>query len=307
MKIQCAKCKSMNPPSEEKCQTCGADLLPGLGRLRWISGFIFSILGMILFGYMGFSILKSPHPSGFLFMLIAIMMGFFAFSLFIVLKGPSKPVRYVSRAKRHLKIDPDQAYDDFTKAVRLQPSLLMAHQGRGLLFDQVNLSIEDLSKEIEFLTSTLKTSKSLKEKLREELAKQTIDLSNKRISSEGEIGMANESLRHLIQLLDFMWENIEDIHQFKTPVVGFGTGVTLHLRGKTRKNIQETRIELYRKGLVKATGYCRRCKEDVEPDLDFDCSKNKSHGKIDRVKLFVPDTPSNHAGGDSTRMPTAHE
>jgi len=292
MRIQCTKCQSMNPPSEEKCQTCGADLLPGFSKLKRISSIILAVVAMIFFGYLGFMFLRLPHASGLVLVPFVLLIGLAALLLWAAIKGPAKPVRYVFRAQRHLKIDLDQAYADFTEAVRLQPSLLLAHQGRSSLYDKVDLSIADLCQEIEFLTGTLRTSGRSREKLREVLAHQIMELSQKRINRETEMGLANESLNHTLQLLDFIEANIADIHQFKTTTLGFGTGVTLHLRGQLRKNIQKTRAELYRGGLVKAIGYCRRCKEDVEPDLDLDCSRNKSHGQIDKVRFFVPDTPS---------------
>jgi len=292
MSIQCAKCKSVNSPEAEKCQKCGADLLPGFGSARTVG----VILGFFFMALMGFAAFMSGGDS--YKCLIPMGIGVLAFTLWGVsrLGHPSMQYRrYENRARRHTKTDPDQAYADFTKAIRLAPWSLTAYQGRCSLHDKVDLSIDDLCEEIEFLANTLNTSSRrsvLKKDLREILARQIVELSIKRINREGELGLANEVLSHQVQLLDFMEANVEDIHQFKTDTIGFGAGITMHLRGELRKNIQKTQTELYRRGLVKAIGYCRRCKEEVEPDLDLDCSKNKSHGKIDKVRFFIPDMPS---------------
>jgi hypothetical protein len=299
MSIQCPKCKSMNPSSEEKCQSCGTDLLQGYGRANRIVAIVCLAiiwLATILCGCLGF--LNQNPLIG--YTSIAVGIALVPFTLWAARKGPAQYILYENRAKRHMKIDPKQAYQDFTRAFRLVPWSRTALRGRSLLSDKVDLSIDDLCEEIGSLTDGLDTSSrrnALKHDAREILAREVIELSIRRINREGELGLANEVLSHQVQLLDFIEANVEDIHQFKTDTIGFGTGITMHLRGELRKNIQKTRTELYRRGLVKAMGYCRRCKEDVEPDLDLDCSRSKSHGKLDRVRLFVPDTPSQSLGG----------
>jgi hypothetical protein len=271
-----------------------------MSQFKRLFGIVVGSLMLIVFGYLAFKGLSSSLPLvG--YASIA-MMAFLAFILLVGIKGQPPFLRYEARAKRHQNIDPEQAYADFTKAIRLAPWSHTAYQGRSSLYDKVGLSTEDLSEEIEFMAKTLKTTGRSRQKLREELAKAIIELSTMRVNREREAGLANESIGHILQLLDFMESNVADIHQFKTPTASFGTGVTLHLRGELRKNIQKTRTDLYQAGLVQAVGFCRRCKEEVEPDPELYCSRDRSHGKLEKVRFFVADPSIHRAQAEATRI-----
>jgi len=127
--IICVKCKEPNPPELTKCLKCGTDLLPGenigsrLGSLMvgFVAGAIGLGIGLFLAGHPEIvessEICLLTNPAAWFFAAIASPITGIASAL----KKTPIYIRYENRAIRHQEGEPQQALDDFTKALELAP------------------------------------------------------------------------------------------------------------------------------------------------------------------------------------------
>ncbi len=122
--IQCAACKAENDSQAITCATCQADLLPGVSTSeRWK---LFGMLGFFAVVTGGLAYLSYRISQGAVCIGIAIVLGLLAV---LMLAGGTSEMfartppwhRYWLRAKRHKKIDPEQAIADATRALDLAP------------------------------------------------------------------------------------------------------------------------------------------------------------------------------------------
>jgi len=132
--VICRKCKANNPPEADRCEQCGANLLPGesLGeRALWLVG---GIIGTGLSAGMLYLLSTNPESietSEFCLFTnpVVWMIGIFVFpisGLVSALRKTPLYKRYENRAKRHINLDWEQALTDFSKAIELAPKKVQA-------------------------------------------------------------------------------------------------------------------------------------------------------------------------------------
>ena len=125
--IHCQKCKTVNAPDREKCQSCGTSLLPGRGAGARIGG----LLAGLAFGALSVFIvvrifegaempdLGCAFTSPVYWIIAAV--GSPLIGLVYALQRTPAHETYSERAKRHLALDAEQALADFNQALQLAP------------------------------------------------------------------------------------------------------------------------------------------------------------------------------------------
>jgi hypothetical protein len=206
--------------------------------------------------------------------------------LFLSLSKTPVALRYKMRATRHVSVDPGQAFADFTKAVELNPSDIESWKARGLLYDRLDLGTQALQNEINLLNSAMAKRN---EKLKGELAQQTVRLYEKLIHGLETTGETREVVRTQLLLLDFIEGNVSSLAQFQTDTIGFGTGVTLSIRRGMKKQIREARQNMARAGLIRAIGSCPICRQWVVAGPDLQCPNDETHKQLVDLRFVMPD------------------
>ena len=287
--IHCQRCKAQNPPTQTSCQNCGADLLPGIGRGNRIAVLVLGVFAALALGILAVMALPEPEAEGMRCVVNTLLLGAALMLGFSLLRGLGKTplaARYRMRAGRHVPIDPEQAFADYTKAVEHNSSDLASWKARGLLYDKVDLGIPALQDEIRLLSGAMVKEK---EQVKGELASQTVRLYEKLIHGLGSTGESQELVRSQLRLFDFMERNVGSLVQFKTDTVGFGTGVTLSIRRDMKKQIREARQSMARAGLVRAIGTCPICGKEVVATPDLQCPNYETHKHLRDLRFVMPD------------------
>jgi RNA polymerase subunit RPABC4/transcription elongation factor Spt4 len=125
--VTCDRCKTVNPPTQKRCQNCQRDLLPG--RSAWVRlGVLIVSLALGAFG--AFILVKMAQGAdlpdlGCAFTSpvywVIFTIGVPLLGLVYALQRTPAHEKFVDRAKRHLSIDPAQALADLSKALNLAP------------------------------------------------------------------------------------------------------------------------------------------------------------------------------------------
>jgi len=123
--IHCQKCKTQNLPDQVTCDHCGAELLPAKGFGSRLGSFLLGIIVTLITLIPVYFIFRAetPHPIlkwiGYFFIALAFL--FLSYFTLEAVRKTNIHERYAIRAKRHLKLDAQQALADFTKALELAP------------------------------------------------------------------------------------------------------------------------------------------------------------------------------------------
>ena len=124
--VHCPKCKTQNDPAQATCSKCGAELLPARGigsRLGMLLGLI--LLCGVLPAIPVYYIFRPETPNPILkwvgYILIAGAVMGLMYAFYDSFRKTLIHERYAIRARRHVKLDAQQAIADFTKALELVP------------------------------------------------------------------------------------------------------------------------------------------------------------------------------------------
>ncbi len=156
--ITCKKCQAINPNEVEICQNCGADLLPGESFKDRLGIFLIGIFGgAVSLGILIF-LMNNPELTETSQCCIftnpyAWFLGILGLPITGILNAVRKtPIykRYENRAKRHIEADPDQAIEDFSKAIDLAPE-----KQKASLVKQRSELYKKLGREEDFLKDRL--------------------------------------------------------------------------------------------------------------------------------------------------------
>ena len=292
--IQCQRCKATNPSTESHCQRCGSDLLPGTGRANRIVAIVLGVIMALLLAVPAYLTMRDMPASGnaleeakcivtFLFLGAGLLL---VFALYMALHKTPEGMRYRMRAYRHIRIDPEQAFADCTKALEYMPADPLLWKARGTLYDKLDMGTEALQEEIKALNNAFTKAKG---KLRNELASQVITLHERLIGQFESTGLAQEAARYQLRLLDFAEAHINDLLQFQSDRLGWGTGVTLANRSILRKQLQDKRLAMCEAGMVKAIAYCPGCTQVVEADSTLRCPNSPGHRKLLDIRYVMLD------------------
>lgn len=209
-----------------------------------------------------------------------------AFALYMAFRKIPEGRRYGMRAYRHIALDPQQAFADATKALEYTPADPLLWKARGTLFDKLDLGTEALQEEIKTLNNVLTKAKG---QLRNELARQVVRLHERLIGQFESTGLVQEAMRHQLRLLDFAEAHVNDLLQFQSDRLGWGTGVTLANRSILRKQLEEKRLAMCKVGMVKAIAYCPGCTQVVAPDSKLRCPNSPSHRRLLDIRYVMLD------------------
>lgn len=158
--IQCLKCQSENTTDRNKCQECGADLLPGEGISDRLGNLFAGIFAGILSGIGAYLLIKSDvelpdclliSPQACLFATIAAPI---AGIVSAVRKTPLYK-RYATRARRHVELDPEQAIADFSHALEIAPEKEQAGllKERAALYEKLGMEEEATRDELDYTSA----------------------------------------------------------------------------------------------------------------------------------------------------------
>ena len=149
--IYCQKCKTQNDPTQDRCNNCGADLLPAEGiksRLRNLYTGLIMVLILAIPAYFIFR-METPHPilKWIGYLLIAVIVVLFYFTITTTISKTQTYERYALRARHHMKLDTQQSIADFSKALEFAPqteriSLLTE---RATIFENLGMKPELVS------------------------------------------------------------------------------------------------------------------------------------------------------------------
>ena len=128
--IICANCKTQNPPERKECLNCGVDLLPGENFKDRIGTFIIGLVVGVFGGFASYFLFTHPEfaESKEFCMLtnpvIWLMITFVSpiSATVTALRKTPDFLKYKNRAARHEAEFPDQAIDDYSKAIDLAPA-----------------------------------------------------------------------------------------------------------------------------------------------------------------------------------------
>jgi tetratricopeptide (TPR) repeat protein len=124
--IHCQKCKTQNDPAQVVCSNCGAELLPARGIGSRLGTLLLLIVACgVLPAIPVYFIFRPETPNPILkwvgyFLIVGAVMGLM-YAFYDSFRKTLIHERYAIRARRHVKLDPQQAIADFTKALELVP------------------------------------------------------------------------------------------------------------------------------------------------------------------------------------------
>jgi len=132
----------------EKCNKCGADLLPGDTFKDRIGNTFAGILGGVVAGFVAYLLIAHPEftesselciltqPTAWLFATVAIPIS----SIALAVKKTLEYLKYQNRAYRHIDKESEQAIADFSKTLELAPEKKHAPilKARGDLYVKLN-------------------------------------------------------------------------------------------------------------------------------------------------------------------------
>jgi uncharacterized OB-fold protein len=158
--IQCLKCQSENTPDREKCQECGADLLPGEGISDRLGNLVIGILAGVLSGIAAYVMIESDielpdcliiSPQACMFTTIAAPIA----GLVSAVRKTPLYKRYATRARRHIELDPEQAIADFSQALETAPEKERAGllKERSTLYEKLGMEEEATRDELDYTSA----------------------------------------------------------------------------------------------------------------------------------------------------------
>jgi hypothetical protein len=158
--IQCLKCQAENTPDREKCQECGADLLPGEGIKDRLGNLVIGILTGVLSGIGVYLMMKHDievpdcliiSPQACLFTTIAAPIA----GLVSAVRKTPLYKRYATRARRHVELDPEQAVADFSRALEIAPEKERAAllKERASLYEKLGMEEEATRDELDYTSA----------------------------------------------------------------------------------------------------------------------------------------------------------
>jgi tetratricopeptide (TPR) repeat protein len=124
--IHCQKCKTQNDPAQAVCSHCGAELLPARGIGSRLGTLLLLIVACgVLPAIPVYFIFRPETPNPILkwvgyFLIAGAVMGLM-YAFYDSFRKTLIHERYTIRARHHIKLDPQQAIADFTKALELVP------------------------------------------------------------------------------------------------------------------------------------------------------------------------------------------
>lgn len=158
--IQCLKCQSENTADREKCQECGADLLPGEGISDRLSNLVFGIVGGILSGIVAYLMIESDIelPDCLLIspqLCLLTTIGAPIMGIASALRKTPLYQRYATRARRHIELDPEQAIADFSQALEFAPEKEQAGllKERATLYEKLGMEKEATRDELDYTSA----------------------------------------------------------------------------------------------------------------------------------------------------------
>jgi hypothetical protein len=158
--IQCLKCETNNLATLEKCDACGANLLPGEGIGERIGNVIAGILGGIIAGVAAYLMIQAEieTPDCWIISPASCMFAAFAVPVMGIVSALRKtPLhqRYARRARRHVELDMEQAVADYSKALENAPEDERAGllKERAELYEKLGMQEEAVRDRLEYTSS----------------------------------------------------------------------------------------------------------------------------------------------------------
>ena len=159
--VICPKCQEQNPPDSKLCLNCGSDLLPGETIKERIGVLITGIVAGIVAVIIAYFLIQNPDfaesrelclltdPSAWIFAAIVCPIAAF---LNTIRRTPEFR-KYENRAKRHLQIFPEQAIDDYSKAIEIAPDKHKASliKSRSELYRKMGKEEESIKDQLEYM------------------------------------------------------------------------------------------------------------------------------------------------------------
>jgi hypothetical protein len=287
--IHCHKCKTVNPPSAEKCSKCGKDLLPGSSFSERVTGFgcmivlaAISIPGMYFCSRSAIAIGEGTGRSIALLILGPVMaVIFLIIALVIAFRKVALFERYQNRAERHIKLDPQQAIQDYSQAFANLPRKtsdlgFQLKNKQAEVFTQLGMINEAQANYQQALAiiEDLYQSKPQKEKLK---------YMEERANLLEKLGRQEESDREGLNYTYLAEKALPE----KKIAMGAMEGFEKANIDSKRKVIYEKRKAILDRGLFITMGYCRKCKTAVQLDYTLHCTVNPKHEKIDSIRFVL--------------------
>lgn len=287
--IHCHKCKTVNPPNAEKCSKCGKDLLPGSSFGERVTGFgcmivlaAISIPAMYFCSQSAIAIGEGTGRSIALLILGPIMAVFFLIiALVIAFRKVALFERYQNRAERHIKLDSQQAIQDFSQAFANLPQKtsdlgFQLKNKQAEVFTQLGMINEaqaDYQQALAIIED-LYQAKPQKEKLK---------YMEERANLLEKLGRQEESDREGLNYTYLAEKALPE----KKIAMGAMEGIEKANIDSKRKDIYEKRKAILDRGLFITVGYCRKCKTAVQLDYTLQCTVNPKHDKIDSIRFVL--------------------
>jgi hypothetical protein len=71
--------------------------------------------------------------------------------------------------------------------------------------------------------------------------------------------------------------------------IGWAHGQAIIRRGEFLNGLQEERLRLFRDGIIKAIGYCHRCRAAYKLEAELCCSTSTKHKRLKDVVYTIPE------------------
>ncbi len=279
--IICPKCKAKNEPQRTTCHACGSNLLPGetLGsRMGCLVGGL--LCGVVFIG-IAIAFVKAMQEGGLSSILdlglkttgLLIVVGLYAlggltFGLYQAFRRTPEYEKHAMRAARHVRDEPEQALADYARALELSPTEKLRvpyWEQRAKVYQELGRTEEaraDLQSYIDHIDRTLPATKGQEHakllKKRGEILEQQGRFAEAAAQLESYLQApgAEEGGQEFVQLLGGSAEAYK------------ATGVK-----RTKGEIEKLRRQAVAEGELVAVGYCRRCRDAVEPTPDGKCPR----------------------------------
>jgi len=288
--IYCHKCNATNLPTAEKCNQCGANLLPGTSigeRLKGIGVLFLAAILIIPIMYLCSTAANAAGESTGTRMALLVLGPVFALifiggGLAVAFRKSKLYEKYQRRAQRHIELNPQQAINDFTQAISSTPEKsrdfkLTLLKQRASVYEKEGMfrqAQQDYQQALALATDLYKISP---EKTRLKFLKERANIMEK-LSQEDEADREYLNYGYLA----------EKALPEKKVAMGIEEGFKQGINESKRQEYQNKRKAILEKGKFKALGYCRKCKAVVELDYKMQCVKNAKHGQPKLVRFALP-------------------
>jgi tetratricopeptide (TPR) repeat protein len=287
--IHCHKCKTVNPTNAEKCGKCGKDLLPGSSFGERVTGFgcmillaAISIPAMYFCSSSAIAIGEGTGRSIALLILGPIMaVSFLIIALVIAFRKVALYERYQNRANRHIKLDPQQAIQDFSQAFVNLPQKT-SDLGVQILISQAELFTQE-GRNYEAQAGFQQALAIVEDLVQAKPQKEKLKYMEERANLLEKLGRQEEADREGL--------NYTYLAEKALPEKKIAMGA---MEGIEKANIDSKRNDIYKKrkaildrGLFITVGYCRKCKTAVQLDYTLVCPVNPKHDKIDSIQFVL--------------------